>query len=227
LPTAALDPRSIASHASRFAMAERYDTSYSPFPIGESPFRAKGVLFRGTQEFFAEHVRGGFDALQRQLGEGPLATFIAQKFLPASYYDALTIPALIRAESDACGLALPLYMQKRTRWQAERDMNGVYRLLLKVTSAETIAVRLPRVLSQMFNFPAPVTEVDGKVAMTQLTGVPEMLADYFEMAVGSYAPALIEFSGAKRARAELVKTVPMGTQHGVRVLELQFRASWE
>jgi hypothetical protein len=208
-------------------MAGRYDTSYSPFPVGESPFRAKGVLFRGTQEFFSEHVRGGEGALQRQLGAGPLAAFIAQKFLPASYYDALTIPALIRAEADACGLSLSLYMQKRTRWQAERDMNGVYRLLLKVTSAETIAVRLPRVLSQMFNFPPPTTEIEGNVALTRLTGVPEALADYFEMAVGTYAPALIEFSGAKRAKAELVKTVPAGTQHGVRVVELNFRASWE
>jgi hypothetical protein len=224
--TAALDPRSFAFHAGA-AMAGRYDSSYSPFPLGESPFRAKGVLFRGTQEFFAEHVRGGLDALLQQLGEGPLAAFISQKFLPASYYDALTIPALIRAEADTCGLSLPLYMQKRTRWQAERDMNGVYRLLLKVTSAETIAVRLPRVLSQMFNFPAPTTEVDGNVAMTLLTGVPEVLTEYFQMAVGTYAPALLEFSGAKRAKAELVKITPTGTQHGVRVVDLQFRASWE
>lgn len=208
-------------------MAGRYDTSYSPFPIGESPFRAKGVLFRGTQEFFTEHVRGGFDALQRQLGEGPLAAFIAQKFLPASYYDALTIPALIRAEADACGLSLPLYMQKRTRWQAERDMNGVYRLLLKVTSADTIAVRLPRVLSQMFNFPQPVTEVEGTAATTQLTGVPEVLVDYFHMAVGTYAPALLELAGAKRARTEILETLAAGTQHGMRVVTLQFRASWE
>jgi hypothetical protein len=208
-------------------MAARYDTSYSPFPIGESPFRAKGVLYRGTQEFFAENVRGGLDTLQQQLGEGPLASFIAQKFLPASTYDALPIPALIRAEADACGLSLPLYMQRRTRWQAENDMNGVYRLLLKVTSAETIAVRLPRVLSQMFNFPQPVTEIVGNEALTQMTGVPEVLASYFEMAVGSYAPALLELSGAKRAKAELSKTVPSGMQHGLRIVELHFRASWE
>ncbi|MGZ3417097.1 MAG: hypothetical protein ACXWUG_03660 [Polyangiales bacterium] len=207
-------------------MSGRYDTSYSPFPVGESPFRAKGVLFRGTQEFFEENVRGGLGTLLQQLGEGPLAAFISQKFLPASTYDALTIPALIRAEADACGLSLPLYMHKRTRWQAERDMNGVYRLLLKVTSAETIVVRLPRVLSQMFNFPQPVTEVSDSVSLTQLKGVPDVLAAYFEMAVGTYAPALLELAGAKKAKAELVGVTPAGVQHGLRIVDLQFRASW-
>lgn len=207
-------------------MSGRYDTAYSPFAVGESPFRAKGVLFRGTQEFFEENVRGGMDALLQQLGEGPLAGFISQKFLPASTYDALTIPALIRAEADACGLSLPLYMQRRTRWQAERDMNGVYRLLLKVTSAETIVVRLPRVLSQMFNFPQPSTEVNDGVAITDMKGVPEVLAAYFEMAVGTYAPTLLELAGAKKAKAELVGITQVGAQHGMRIVDLQFRASW-
>jgi len=208
-------------------MRGRYDTSYSPFPVGDSPVRAKGVLYAGTQLFFAENVRGGMGTLMQQLGAGPLATFISQKFLPASYYDALPIPALIRAEADACGLTLAQYMQRRTRWQAEHDMNGVYRLLLRATSAETIVVRLPRVISQMFNFPQPVTELGENVALTRMLGVPECLTSYFEMAVGTYAPALLEFSGAKKSKAELVAVVHTGVQNHLKMVELHFRASWE
>jgi hypothetical protein len=46
------------------------------------------------------------------------------------------------------------------------------------------------------------------------------------MAVGTYAPALLEFAGAKKAKADLVSITPTGMLHGLRIVDLQFRVTW-
>ena len=49
------------------------------FAFGKSPFHAKGVLYLGTQSFFAEH--NGLDALANAIEEPELREFITQRFL--------------------------------------------------------------------------------------------------------------------------------------------------
>jgi hypothetical protein len=122
------------------------------FAFGRSPFHAKGVLYLGTQSFFAENVRGGLDALASEIQDEALRAFITQKFLPASLYDVMAVPALVAYEARALRMGHDDYLLHRTRYQAKKDLGGVYAWLLRLASPRLVATRLPRIMLQMFDF---------------------------------------------------------------------------
>ena len=124
----------------------------SPFPIGDSPFHVKGVLYLGTLSFFEQNATGGTQALLDEIDDPDLLRFIKQRFLPSSWYDVLAAPQLIDAEARAMRLGVKPYLLHRTKWQAKRDLGGVYRFVLKLASPELVVKRLPRIALQMFDF---------------------------------------------------------------------------
>src|ERR1700748_3163446 len=106
-----------------------------PFAPGTSPFRVKGSVYLATHEFFAQRVRGGMDTLYAELRNEPaLLAFMQQKFLPSSWYDVLPVAQLIEAEARAMGVPLGQYLRVRTRYQADRDIAGVYRFIMRLVS---------------------------------------------------------------------------------------------
>ncbi|HEU4537736.1 MAG TPA: hypothetical protein VFS00_26630, partial [Polyangiaceae bacterium] len=73
-----------------------------PFRPGQSPFLTKGSIYLGSQEFAAARVAGGWDAVVAQTAHDPeLQAFAGQRFLAASWYDALPLVALAKAGARA------------------------------------------------------------------------------------------------------------------------------
>ncbi|MFX8036069.1 hypothetical protein ABTK80_20910, partial [Acinetobacter baumannii] len=50
------------------------------------------------------------------------------------------------------GRTVPDYLKLRASFQAEKDLSGVYRFLLKLASPEMVALKLSRVATQIFEF---------------------------------------------------------------------------
>src|SRR3954447_20372280 len=102
-----------------------------PFRPGEGPFRIKGVAYRGHLEYVAEHVPGGIAEMLAGFRDPALVQFFEQKFLPSSLYDI--IPLVVAGYVCARQSRRTFYdfVRVRSRYQAQKDISGIYRLLIK------------------------------------------------------------------------------------------------
>src|SRR6185312_17279254 len=108
----------------------------SPPPFGESAFHVKGVIYLGTRAFFDAQVPGGYAGLVSAIHDPALRAFFTQPFLASSWYDVLPVAPLIEIEARVMGLSLEDYLGRRTLFQADRDMGGVYKYLLRAAYPE-------------------------------------------------------------------------------------------
>ncbi len=200
----------------------------SPFPIGESPFHVKGGVYLGTQKYFASQVKGGLDALWAQIEDPQLLAFIQQKFLPSSWYDVLPVYELIRAEARAVGgLTIARYLVERAKFQVEQDIGGVYRFLLKIVSAESVAMRLPRMLTQVLDFGAHEAERVGPDRVdAHVTGYPAMLWDWYSTAFQVYSERALTLAGARDAAVRVRPAEPDGERDGVELIKFSLECRW-
>lgn len=196
------------------------------FTLGQSPFRAKGVLYLGTQTFFDEHVRGGMGALAAEIDDELLRAFITQKFLPSGLYDVVPVPALIAYEARAMRMTLDGYLVHRTRHQAKKDLGGVYAWLLRLASARLVATRLPKIMLQMFDFAeAEVAVDDPERVVIRVGGVPAHLAPWFEVSLGVYAETALKLAGVTPSIVD-PEIRPTGTKGGLPLVDLMLDLGW-
>ncbi len=199
----------------------------SPFPIGESPFRIKGVLYQGTRSFFSTKVKGGMDALFAQLADDQLRAFIGQQFLASSYYDVLPVYPLIYAEARACNMPLQVYLRQRSEFQAEQDMGGVYKVLLKLASPDAVVARLPRLATQLLNFAkCDLVETATSSRTLVLSGMPAVLVGWYMNGLAVYAQHALKLSGARNCQVSMLPAEPEPPVHGVDVVRVRFQVQW-
>lgn len=197
------------------------------FVLGESPFHAKGVLYIGTQSFFEENLRGGVAELYDDISEPELREFISQRFLPSGWYDVMPVPALIAYEARALRMELPEYLRHRTRWQAQRDLRGVYRWILKLASPGMVATRLPKIMTQMFDFAeADVTRSTDEEVTVQMKGIPEVLQEWFLNALGIYAETALKLAGAQSVETAIDQSTLTARRAGIDLHRLDLRLHW-
>lgn len=199
-----------------------------PIPVGSGPFHVKGVLYLGTQKYFNTQVEDGMRKLVETLDEPQVREFIQQKFLPSSLYDVLPVAPLIRAEAEVCKQTVVSYLRRRARFQAEEDISGVYRWLLKLASPETIALKLPRLMTQIFDFGESGGEkVGDKRVRIVLRGFPSLLGEWYTNAFEVYTKTALELAGAKNATLQLT-SVPEDAGAGrVPLVTLTGDARWD
>jgi hypothetical protein len=199
----------------------------SPFAPGESPFHVKGGIYLGTQKYFAAEVEGGVEALWAEIRDPALLAFIQQKFLPSSWYDVLPVYELIRAEARALKLTIARYLQQRARFQVEQDIGGVYRFLLKIVSADSVALRLPRMLTQVLDFGAHEAKQVGPGRVeAQLTGYPAMLWEWYANAFQVYSERALDLAGARDATVLVRQPEPDGARDGVELIRFRMDCQW-
>jgi hypothetical protein len=199
----------------------------SPFPPGESPFHVKGGVYLGTQKYFAAQVPGGFEALCAEIKDDALRAFIQQKFLPSSWYDVLPVYELVRAESRAVGQTVARYLHDRAVYQVEQDIGGVYRFLLKLASAESVALRLPRMLTQILDFGEHDARVLGPGRVeAELRGYPAMLWEWYASGFQVYSERALQLAGARDVAVLVRDHEPDGARDGVELIRFRMDCQW-
>lgn len=197
-------------------------------PRKESPFKTKGNLYQGTIAFFQHNCPGGFAALVQAAEDPQLKDFLSQSFLTGGMYEVMLVPELIELEARVMRLELGKYLDKRTRWQADRDIGGVYRMLLKLASPETVAARLPKVMTQTFNFGRPTTvEVGPRHFTTEMAGVPVPLRYWLETCIAIYVETALAMAGAKHPIVRVLPAKPEAPMQGYPLVTLRFDARWD
>ena len=195
--------------------------------LGESPFHVKGNVYAGTKQFFAKKVDGGLDALYKAIDDPALAEFIQQKFVAVAWYDVLPAVPLIRAEARVLGLGTKRYLQLRTAYQAEQDLAGVYRMILKLASAELVALKMPRLFAQVFDFGTSDARV---VAPGHVEGAvrdfPASLFDWFSVSLEVYTRAALKMTGAREAAVVARRVKSSAPPGGEPMASLQIDMRW-
>jgi hypothetical protein len=196
------------------------------FQFGNSPFRVKGVLYLGTQSFFDSNIQGGFAAFVADIQDGELSSFISQRFLASSWYDVMPAPGLITYEARALRMTVEQYLLHRTRWQAKKDLGGVYGWALKLASPNMVFSRLPKVFTSMFDFVRPIETTLGQgTGQTAFSGIPTPLVPWLTTSLGVYLDTALKLAGARKVDSSHT-TAPEGFRVGVEVVRVNITATW-
>jgi hypothetical protein len=204
------------------------DTEALPFPAGTSPFRIKGISYRGHVDYVKTRIPGGEQAVVESFRDPGLRTFFGQNFLAASWYDVFPMVAVWHQCARLLQMPPIDFLQERTRHQALADIGGVYRFILKLVTAEAIALRVPRVVQQYLDFGATEASVVGPgVVRATGSGIPVFLVPWLRVVAETYLLVALELAGVKDVQLRWLPVVPEGEGHGVRLagfgFEIQLR----
>jgi hypothetical protein len=199
-----------------------------PKPAGKNPYRVKGNAYRGHMEYVEEHVPGGAKAMREGFEDPALAEFFGQTFLAASFYDLYPLVAAGWVCAKLRGMSFSEFVRVRSEYQALRDVAGIYKMLLKLTSAEGLASRLPRLMAQYFDFAQAETHLikPGHVVGEQ-KGVPrQQLAPWLATVCETYMRTVMPMAGARDLQVKVDSVRTSERRDGVELCNIRTDIIW-
>ncbi len=195
---------------------------------GGSPFHCKGLVYQGARAHYEKMIPGGLAAMRSWLDNEALHEFWDRDFLAGAWYDALPIVELSRAAAHAAGIPHLTLVKENARVVAERDINGVYKFLLRLASADMVVKRLPRAALQYFNFGETREEqLEERVFTATQTGIPAHMGPWMSACISGFAPVALAAAGAKNVRVRNVVSGVMGQREGIDLVEIRIQIAWD
>lgn len=200
------------------------ELTYAP---GDGPFHAKGTIYLGTQRFYAQAVPGGLDAVLARLSDPRLIDFLRQKFIASAWYDVGPLVPFGEAAARAAGTAHLELLRTQARAQAQSDIHGIYRLLLKLASPEMVMSRLPRAASQYFDFVrAEVRQLGPRRWESIGHGIPATWAATYMATTEAFVVRALELAGAKNVRHRWHAPETTGVAKGIPTVSIRRELGW-
>lgn len=197
-----------------------------PFAVGEGPFHVKGVSYRGHQKFIDDHVPGRYAGIVEQL-EPNLRKFYGQPFLASCWYDLAPLVVVAPVCAAACGLSTEDYLHRRAQIQVDQDVTGVYAYLIKLVSAKMIATRLPRLITQYFDFSTVDTRtLDDHHVVTRHGGLPRTFGPWLVAVSTAYLERVLQIAGAREFVITNGPLVPDGEAHGIETVGFEIEIAF-
>jgi hypothetical protein len=207
-------------------MSARAYAEPMPYVMPDTPFRVKGVVFVATRPYFDAHVPGGYDTLLAGLPPS-LREFMEQPFVSGALYEVMHLPDLIGYEARAARSDPDVYLRARSRWQAERDLGGIYKLIARAAPAAIVVRRTMVLLPQMLNFGKPQIRSESAThVQVEISDVPVPLVAWLESVVVIYARTVAEQARLTGVRIDVLPRAEGGYLHGFPTLKLNFEARW-
>jgi hypothetical protein len=200
---------------------------YGPFTPGTSPFRTKGTAYQGLCASFDRRVPGGSTAVFSRLEDPVVGRFFDQQFLAGSTYDILPLLEASMLAAKVASQPWREFVRGGAAFQAERDLNGVYKVLLKLASPRLVVERLPRVLVQYFNFGRVSGSFSGKTRYeASAHGIPKPVAPWLAAVGEGFIPKVMTAAGAKEVAVLAHPFERDGTEQGMDILSTRFSVTW-
>lgn len=198
-----------------------------PFPVGEGPFHIKGVAYRGHLDYVEKYVRGGARACREGFQDPALQKFFEQQFLASSWYDVYPLIAAGNVCANIAGMEVDKFLRVRARYQAEKDIAGVYKIFARLASAEGVTTRLTRMSASYFDFGADeIRQLAPKHIEAVRKGVPTMVVPWSAPVVETYVDYALKINGAKDYKIEIRPPRRDGTAHGIETMTMGMEISW-
>ena len=194
---------------------------------GETAFKVKGLAYRGHLEYTARFVPGGIEAHNAAFQDHRVARYFEQPFMAASTYDVIPLAQGGVVCGELTGLGFRRFLSIRSKIQAEADIRGVYKYLLKLVSTEAVALRLPKLIAQYFDFlQTEITERGPSRIRGIQHGAPEVLAPWIAIVSHAYLATILEQTGAKPTRLDITRGAPEGERGGLPLIGIEFHIEW-
>jgi hypothetical protein len=192
-----------------------------------SGFHARGIVYIGGRDYMVEHVPGGVEAVTAAMPPD-LRAFFSQIFLANTMYDVAPLVAISAAAASVSGVSHTEYVRTNAAWQAQRDIRGVYKLLLNVVSAELVALRLAKAAMRYFDFGEAASVMRTPTCCNaEQRGIPKPVAAWFTACVHGFVPVALTMAGAKNVRLRTLSTTSDGERHGVETVTVSYEFSWD
>jgi hypothetical protein len=197
---------------------------------GASSFRTKGLVFQGAVEFWEQAVPGGVAAVRNALedsGQGEVASLFATRFVPGAWYPVFPILAAGVAAARVRRIPFAQHIRENAAWIAKRDLRGVYRVILTLSSVEAVAMRLGALSMRYFDFGAAETRrVRAGVVESDRMGIPQSLASWFVWCAEGFVPVALTMAGARTVEVRSGQSRPDGERDGVLTVRIRFEILW-
>jgi hypothetical protein len=177
-----------------------------PVAPGQSPFHIRGTAYLGHLAWIDDKFPGGRPAFLALLSP-TMRDFFSQTFLAISMFDFLPLASAGRVCAAALNMTFVDFVEMRGRHQAELDVGGVYRILLKMTSARMIAGKLPGIMGKYFDFGVVRPLSDEPLCVRfEVTGIPQMLVDWFLGCYTGYVEVVVVAAGGHVPTLDIAAT---------------------
>jgi hypothetical protein len=201
-------------------------TSALPFAPGTSPFRVAGVVYKNLIAFVNANVTGGFDAVRRDLPldvaeylDGPRDLF--------AKYDAIPLPFVNAAIARRRGVRFDEQLRDSNQW-SEAQNGALYRAVLAVLSAQSVALALPRAAAIAQHFGRTTTRVSGERSVSGTrSGVPRTLVRWTGFASAHYLERALARAGAREPQIAYGVPTLDGELSGEPTYALPFTVDWQ
>jgi hypothetical protein len=198
------------------------------FPVGQGPFRARGLAYVVALKYVDGRLPGGRQAFVDALGpDDPFAPFYQQIFLVSGDYDVSPLVRLYEVCARIERAPLGRFIEERARWSAESDTKGLWKPMLKADSPEGAAERTR--LAFMRYFPpcqAVVLSLEPGRFEGELSQLPSPMSGVYTSATAGFVAAALTLAGASSPRVEWDRQAPDGALQGIPLEKARFVATW-
>lgn len=199
-----------------------------PFAPGSGPFRIKGVAYRGSLQFVDEVIEGGMNELRADFPLDGFRRFFEQPFLPSVLYDIFPLVLTTACVAKRQGRDFAELVDARARYQARKDLTGVYRLMLRLAPSTILAKRVPKLVAQYFDFGALRSLPVGPGHVQTIVGeVPVPLEPWLTTCLESYSTLVLETGGAQNVQAKAQRSELAGERAGVQLSTITHDVTWD
>ncbi len=197
-------------------------SSANDTPYGDSPFGVRGIAY----VLALKHAKPAWiEPLRAKAG---LRDFFSQIFLATAMYDARPLIVLFSAIARAEARDVKDVIVDRAGATAELDVKGMYRHLLKTTSAPEMAARLPKAFNRYFEpCVADVSEVTDTRMTATLMRLPEAFFGLHVYTTVGFVTRCLELAGAKRVQLRFAPPQPSPLAQSPATVDVGLTATWE
>jgi hypothetical protein len=202
-------------------------TSRLPCEPGASPFHLKGIAYRGFRRLVDRRVPGGLPALEQELDDPRLASFVRQPFLAASRYDLLPMLPLNEAAARLLRTPLDALASDQGARQAAYDIDKLYGRLFAAMTFENPALVLPRFDVQYSDFGDCTADMNepGYVTLRR-AGVPGYVLPWFVPMYSAYAEYVLRRKGAAFVEAIPQPPRDAGVRDSFPIVDIEWALRW-
>lgn len=191
-------------------------------------FNMKGNAWRGMREFIEATVPGGAPAVLERLESASTREVFSTDFIPTGWYDALATDAVTRTAAELAGMSHAELCRRFGEKVLERDMNGVYRAILRFATPDLMVKSLPLASRRYFDFVTMTIEQAGpKHYLMHLSGIPELVVPTYVAVTEVFTCNAIVGSGGHNVRVTTSEPLSGTSFDDVHTVRLEREMRWD
>jgi len=197
-----------------------------PRPPGKSPFRVKGLAYKGLVHYVSTKVDGGMSAVAGSIREPMLRDYIMQPFLASSYYDFLPLVAASAAVALLTNVPLEIFGQSQGRAQAKYDAEHAYRTFIQGRSIADFPSRFKIIATRYYDFGEWEANSFSPNTLTFVErGIPAWAIPWFSPLQSGYISTLVGLVAKRDASVTVYPTRRDSSVEGMQTVILEMDVS--